>query len=97
MPPGSYIIMSKKSFYVTTDIFTDWLENQFIPRKAMGKCLLILDGHTSHTSADRLLELAANNDFVLFCLPSHSTHFLQPLDRCFFKSLKHFWHEACQQ
>lgn len=57
---------------------------------------VVLDGHTSHTSADRLLELAANNDIVLFCLPS-STHFLQTLDRCFFKSLKHFWHEACQQ
>lgn len=97
MPPGSYIVMSKKSSYVNTEIFSNWLENHFIPRKAQGKCLLILDGHTSHTSADKLLDLAASNDIILLCLPSHSTHFLQPLDRCFFKSLKHFWYQACQQ
>lgn len=97
MPPGSHIVMSKKSSYINTDIFTDWIEHHFIPRKALGKCLLILDGHTSHTSADRLLDLAAENDIILLCLPSHSTHFLQPLDRCFFKSLKHFWNLACQR
>lgn len=97
MPPGSYIVMSRQSSYVNTEIFSDWIENQFIPRKAQGKCLLILDGHTSHTSADKLLDLAAKNDIILLCLPSHSTHFLQPLDRCFFKSLKHYWFQACQR
>lgn len=97
MPPGSSIVMSKKSAYVNTDIFTDWLEKHFIPRKAQGKVLLILDGHTSHTSADKLLELAAEHDIELLCLPSHSTHYLQPLDRCFFKSLKHHWFQACQK
>lgn len=96
MPPGSSIVMSQKSAYVTTDIFTEWLENHFIPRKAQGKVVLILDGHTSHTSATKLLELAAQHDIELLCLPSHSTHYLQPLDRCFFKSLKHHWFQACQ-
>ncbi|KAF2886977.1 hypothetical protein ILUMI_19196 [Ignelater luminosus] len=35
-----------------------------------------------------LEELAWDNDVVLLCLSSHTTHYLQPLDRAVFKSLK---------
>lgn len=41
------------------------------------------------------LELATANDIILICLPSHTTHYLQPLDRSFFRSLKHYFKEAC--
>lgn len=34
------------------------------------------------------------NEIILLCLPSHTTHFLQPLDRPFFKPLKTFWQKA---
>lgn len=52
--------------------------------------------HTSHTSTD-ILDLLTQNAIVLPCLPKHSTHFLQQLGPYFFKSLKHFWREACQR
>lgn len=95
MPPGSNIMMSQKSAYVTTDLFFEWLKTQFVPRKVQGTVLLILDGHASHCTSVEMLEYAEENNILLLCLPSHSTHFLQPLDRSFFKSLKGFYYQAC--
>ena len=99
MPPGSSIVMSQKSAYVTTDMFSECLENHFVPRKAKGKVLLILDGHTSHTSATKLLELAIDHDIDPLCLPNLSTHYFHSLEFgavFFFKSLKHHWFQARQ-
>lgn len=95
MPPGANIRMSPKSAYVTSELFFDWLKNHFTPRKPMGKVLLLLDGHTSHTSCVEMLEFAENNEIILMSLPPHTTHWLQPLDRSFFKSLKANYYAAC--
>lgn len=95
MPPGSQIAMSEKSAYVNATIFKDWLEFHFLPRKPAGKVLLIVDGHTSHTNSVEVLEFSEANDIILLCLPSHTTHYLQPLDRSFFKSLKNHYYSAC--
>lgn len=95
MPPGSTITMSQRSAYVNADIFLDWLKTHFVPRKMPGKVLLILDGHTSHTTSVEMLEFSEEHDVILLCLPSHTTHFLQPLDRAFFKSLKSQYYAAC--
>ncbi|XP_031334769.1 uncharacterized protein LOC116164704 [Photinus pyralis] len=94
MPPGSIVYMSEKSAYVNNIIFFNWLKEQFVPRKPTGKVLLLLDGHSSHCSNVEMLEYAVENDVILFCLPSHTTQFLQPLDRGFFKSFKAFYYEA---
>ena len=52
--------------------------------------LLIIDGHKSHMTLD-LIDLARDNNVVLYCLPPHTTHALQPLDVSVFRSLKsHF-------
>lgn len=95
MPPGSVVVMNEKSAYVNSTIFFEWLQNQFVPRKPAGKTLLILDGHASHCSNVEMLEFAVNNDIIMLCLPSHTTHYLQPLDRTFFKSLKSNYNLAC--
>lgn len=95
MPAGSKIYMGGKSAYVNTDLFFYWLKEHFVPRKPQGKVLLILDGHTSHCNNIEMLEYADNNGVILICLPSHTTQFLQPLDRSFFKSLKSNFYSAC--
>ena len=41
--------------------------------------LLYQNGHASHVSIE-LIELARLNDMHLLCLPSHTSHLLQPLD-----------------
>lgn len=96
MPPGAAVYMSEKSAYVNTTLFLRWLEEMFIPRKPNGKVVLVLDGHASQCTSVELLELADANDVVLICLPSHTTHFLQPLDRAVFKSLKSNFYNACR-
>lgn len=93
MPPGSKLIMNRKSAYVKHFHRVVW---NLFSLSLREKVLIILDGHTSNTSADRLLGIAADNDTKLLCFPSYTTRYLQSLDRCYFKPLKHFWYEACQ-
>ncbi|XP_064482894.1 tigger transposable element-derived protein 6-like [Ornithodoros turicata] len=88
LPPGSKVYLNRKSSFITSDIFNDWVKTLFLPRKPQGKVLLILDGHSSHMSDVEMLQFLDNNDIILLCLPSHTTQALQPLDRCFFKPLK---------
>lgn len=97
MPPGSAITMRKESAYMSADLFMDWMVNHFIPRKPQGQCLLILDGHSSHVNSSKMLQAAVENDIILLCLPSHSTHYLQPLDRAFFKPLKAYYRSAANE
>jgi hypothetical protein len=96
MSPGSVAAMNKKSAYGTSEIFMDWLENHFTPQKPSDKTLLILNGHSFHMNCYKTMEFAMKNDIVLLCLPSHSTHHLQPLDRSFFKPIEMYFHQACQ-
>ncbi|XP_048240275.1 mucin-5AC-like [Haliotis rufescens] len=51
------------------------------------KCLLILDGHSSHKTLEAV-NYARDHGIVIFVLPPHTTHKLQPLDRTFFEPLK---------
>jgi DDE superfamily endonuclease len=55
--------------------------------------LLILDGFSSHIEYD-FVDYARRNFIVLFGLPPHTTHFLQPLDVVCFQPLKHYHAEA---
>ena len=41
--------------------------------------LLVIDGHVSHITID-VIEYARLNEIHLLCLPSHTSHILQPLD-----------------
>ena len=56
--------------------------------------LLVMDGHGSHVSIE-LIEVAHANDVHLLCLPSHTTHILQPLDVGVFKSFKANFSKTC--
>lgn len=95
LPPGSGVLMNPKSSYINSELFLKWFQEFFLPKKRPGKALLILDGHASHCNAIDLLNVAADNEVVLLCLPSHTTQALQPLDRAFFKPLKtYFFEEA---
>jgi hypothetical protein len=96
IPPVSVVAMNKKSASVTSEIFMDWLENHFAPRKPAGKTLLILYGHASHLNCYKMLEFAMKNDIVLLCLPRHTTHYTQPLDRSSFKPLKTYFYQSFQ-
>ena len=56
-------------------------------RQVGGYRLLILDGHESHTSQD-FKDYCFEHKILTLCMPSHSSHILQPLDIVCFSPLK---------
>ena len=53
----------------------------------MSTALLLCDGHDSHISAE-FFDYAIKNNIEIVLLPSHSWHFLQPLDVAILGPLK---------
>ena len=66
-------------------LFFEWFKMfvQMIPPSK--PVLLVLDGHGSHITID-VIEYARENKIHMLCLPSHTSHVLQPLDVGVFKS-----------
>ena len=91
LPPGTKVFMTKKGS-MTTECFIKWLEhfNEFRKR---GSTLLIFDGASSHLDYT-IADAADRFGITLFCLPSNCTHYLQPLDRCVFRSFETYWDDA---
>lgn len=93
--PAGTLPLYNESGYMTGELFIKWMQH-FIAhvRPTPGKkALLILDGHVSHKNVEAL-DLAKQNSVVLFCLPSHCTHRLQPLDVSFFGPLSKYYDAA---
>ena len=56
--------------------------------------MLIYDSHGSHEKYE-LLCLAKEHNIILFSLPPHTTHKLQPLDVGVFGPFAHAWIDRC--
>jgi hypothetical protein len=91
LPVGSEVAITD-SGYINEDIFLEWLQH-FQKHRSPGKCLLVLDGHGSHSSLN-CLDYCRDNGIEMLCLPPHTTHVLQPLDRTVFKPIKTYYHQA---
>ena len=69
-----------------SDIFRTYLEDHFlkyVPVHDQHPLLILLDGHSTHVSIG-LVEWARARNIILFILPAHCSHILQPLDvACF--------------
>ncbi|XP_072377013.1 uncharacterized protein [Diabrotica undecimpunctata] len=84
LPPGSTLIMTQKGS-MTNEAFISWLR-YFAKYMDTGPTLLIFDGAKSHLDIS-IVEAVENYGVTLFCLPSNTTHELQPMDKAVFKSL----------
>jgi hypothetical protein len=77
--------------WTTDEIGLRWLQKHFIPHtnsRVRGRFqLLILDGHGSHLTP-QFDRICAENNIIPLCMPSHSSHLLQPLDVGCFAVLK---------
>uniref|UniRef100_A0A2A4K7W9 HTH CENPB-type domain-containing protein n=2 Tax=Heliothis virescens TaxID=7102 RepID=A0A2A4K7W9_HELVI len=91
LPAGTLVRMAPKGS-MTSDLFVEFIQH-LARYKVVDKCLLIFDGAKCHLSVEALDE-AEKNDIVLYCLPSNTTHELQPLDKSVNKSFEHHWDEA---
>ena len=86
--PTSWSISATQNGYITTDLFHAWFRDVFLAECGVERpILLIMDNHISHLSPD-IISLAQENNVELLCLPPHSTHLLQPLDKGYFNLLK---------
>ena len=87
---GIHAEMSESGF-VDKFIFLNFLnffqDNRPCPNE---RCILILDGHTSHTGVD-VLTYAKEHKIDLLCIPPHTSHRLQPLDTHWNGPLKKLW------
>ena len=96
-PPGSMMLCSD-SGYSNSDLFLIWLQHfqKYVVSSTSTPTLLILDNHSSHINIDAVL-YCRQNDIHLLSLPPHSSHKMQPLDRCFFKPLKEYFSQMCDK
>ena len=82
--------------WINTELYLQWFDFFLRSIPPTRPVLLIQDGHVSHMSV-KLIELARANNIHLLCLPSHTSHILQPLDVGVFKSFKSNFSKACSR
>ena len=83
------------SGWIDSELFDAWFQNHFLSYAPASRPLvLILDGHSSHFNP-ATLRRAAEEDIIMFCLPPHTSHKTQPLDKGCFGPLKVIWREEC--
>jgi hypothetical protein len=94
--PGARSMMSD-SGWSTITVFQDYMENHFMKYVLRDQpVLLILDGHTTHTSPTTI-KWAMERNIHIFVLPAHSSHVLQPLDVAVFGPFKRYYYSECAQ
>lgn len=85
-----------KSGYMNSDLFTNEYLPFFVKQSRCSpesSALLILDNHSSHVSLTPV-EYCKASGIVLLTLPPHTSHKLQPLDRCLYEPLKRHFSKA---
>ena len=83
---------------MNTEPFITWLKHfrDFVKPTETDPAILILDNHILHCSLEAIM-YARENFIVLLTLPPHSSHKMQPLDRCFFFPLKSAFSVECDK
>jgi len=79
--PGASGTASERG-WSNMQVFKQYLTKHFVsfvPVRSDSKTLVLLDGHRSHVALV-LAEWAKQNNIILFVLPAHTSHLLQPLD-----------------
>ena len=85
--------------WISSEVFFEWLANIFFPsvqNKATFPIILFVDGHKSHVNLS-VSEFCRDHDIILYCLPAHSSHALQPLDVACFGPIKRKWNDKLSE
>ena len=93
--PENYTLSVSNNGWTTDKLGIEWLEKVFepntAPRTIRGRYrLLILDGHSSHATAE-FDRFCMERRIIPLYMPSHSSHILQSLDVSCFSPLKHLY------
>ena len=86
--PRDWVIQVSPNGWTSNDLTLKWLKHFDTHAKSIGAYrLLIIDGHESHCSL-AFQDYCKENKIIALCMPSHSSHLLQPLDVACFAPLK---------
>ena len=88
--PGNWVIGVSETGWTTNELGFQWVQHfeKHTRSHAIGGWrLLVMDGHESHNSL-QFHDFCKDNNIVTICMPSHSSHLLQPLDVGCFGPLK---------
>ena len=95
--PGTQATMSETG-WSNTKIFQMYLNEHFlkyVPTNKDEPLLLLYDEHSSHVNVP-LIEWAQKHNIILFLLPAHTSHLLQPLDVGVFGPFKVSYYNECR-
>jgi hypothetical protein len=85
--------ITEESFFMWLKSFVNFLDNG--PRRVAEEWnLLIMDQHPAHCSP-RIVSFAEEHHVLLYYLPAHTTHYLQPLDVVLYSTLKDKYYSLC--
>ena len=90
--PGNYLVGTCETGYSNDALIRDRLVHfeKFSAKRQTGTYrLLLLDRFGSHCTK-QFIDYCNNHKIVVFCLPPHSSHLLQPLDVVVFQPYKHY-------
>jgi len=96
--PDNYLVATSETGYSNDELTIKWLLhlNSFSTEPQSGIYRLsVLDGFGSHCTK-QFIEYCDNHKIVVFCLPPHSRHLLQPLDVVVFQPYKHYHAEVVE-
>jgi len=96
-PHGTIGAVSENG-WIESELFIKWLKHfvDHVHPAEDKKVLLVLDGHASHKSL-AAIDYTRENSVIMICLPPHSTHQMQPLDRSIFGPLKNAYNVECDK
>ena len=95
-PPGT-VFAYQENGWMSEKLGEMWFRDVFLKNCGPDRPqLLILDGHSSHETLG-LLELAIQENIHIICLPPHTSHMLQPLDRSVFGPFNTAYNTACSE
>jgi hypothetical protein len=96
--PDEYLIGTSEKGYSNDELTMDWVRHfeKYSSQRQLGTYrLLLLDGFGSHCTKE-FLDFCDVHRIVVFCLPPHTSHLLQPLDVVVFQPYKHYHAEAVE-
>jgi len=98
LPPDWTIAVSDNG-WTTDELGLKWIQHfdKWTKSQTIGTYrLLILDGHGSHSTPE-FDQFCSDNQIITLCMPSHSSHILQPLDVACFSPLKQAYSKLISQ
>ena len=90
------MVKASENGYINKDLFQEF-GAAFVSFLKKEGLMTGLPHHYAHLYNYEFLDMMKSNNIHVFAIPSHTSHWLQPLDVGVFRSFKHGWQRAMQE